>query len=291
MKNFERRIAFCLAFALTIAFAGSVLGQSTVRGTWQAEYREKQPDSLQISFKAADSKGDHNFGSTIKFERTQGLSPQQLAGPLSAVSFSIPSDAGTIDLRGTFEKNRGKGDFTFVSDPNFSARVADLGFEEIDSEKLFASAVLNVKLDTVSELRNSGIKIDEYEDIFKATIFKIDANYITEMGQAGFANLDLEDLVKGRIFKIDAAYAREVNSMGFGDQSMESLVKLRIFKITPEFLSEMKQQGFVGLDPDQLVQLRIFKIDAEFIQEMKASGYANPTVDELVQLKIRGRID
>lgn len=291
MKHFEIRIAFCLAFALTLVFAGSAIGQNTVEGTWKAEFREKQPDALQISFKSEDSRGDNNYGSKIKFERLQGLSAGQLSGPDSAVSFSISSEAGSINLTGTFEDKKGKGKFTFIPDPNFSARVMDIGFKDIGREKLFASAVLDVKLDTVAELRNSGIQIDEYDDVFKATIFKIDANYISEMSQAGFQNLDMEDLVKGRIFKIDAQYAREINAMGFGDQSMESLVKFRIFKITPEFLGEMKQEGFVELDPEQLVQLRIFEIDAKFIQDARTQGYANPTVEELVQLKIRGKIN
>ena len=286
----KARNSFLFLILFTLFLTSTVFAQKQVTGTWKAKFKAKHSDGIHISFYSDDSDGDHQFGSSFKFERLQGLSVDQVKQG-SPVSFTIASEAGNIDMNGTFTNGKGKGTFIFTPDANFSASVENMGFKPISSEKLFASAVLDVKLRTVSELRNSGLKIDDYEDVFKATIFKVDADYISDMSQAGFENLDMEDLVKGRIFKIDAAYAREGIAMGFGGRSLEELVKFRIFKVTPEFLSSMKAEGFTDLNAEQVVQLRIFKITPEFIQEMRAKGHTDASVEDLVQLKIRGKID
>ncbi|MDH3494778.1 MAG: hypothetical protein OEM82_14585 [Acidobacteriota bacterium] len=291
MTFFKSQKGILLLLLITLFVSGSVFAQKQMTGTWKAKYKEKQAEKIHISFYTDSEEGDHQHGSSFKFERLQGLTPGQVTGPNSAVSFTITSEAGNIDLRGSFDNSRGKGTFVFTPDRNFAAAIQSMGFKNVSEKDLFASAVLDVKLSTVSELRGSGIAINDYDDVFKATIFKIDSAYISEMAAAGFDNLDMEDLVKGRIFKIDGEYARQVISMGFGKQSLEELVKFRIFKVTPEFLSEMRAEGFTDLSPEQVVQFRIFKIDAKFIREMRANGYPNATVEELVQLRIRGRID
>ncbi|NNE66575.1 MAG: hypothetical protein HKN33_08405 [Pyrinomonadaceae bacterium] len=277
-------------FVFIAALAVTTFGQKQVTGSWKAKYKEKQGDKIHISFYADDSDDDHRMGSSVKFERLQGLTKDQaLAG--GPVAFTLSAEAGNIDMNGTFENQRGKGTFVFTPDPSFASAVEGMGFERISSRKLFSSAVLDVKLSLVSELRNSGLRVSDYDDVFKATIFKVDAEYINEMSRAGFENLDMEGLIQGRIFKIDADYASKVIAMGFGSQSLDELVKFRIFKVTPEFLSEMKSEGYTNLTVEQVVQLRIFKITPEFIQEMRTKGHSNPTVEELVQLRIRGKID
>ena len=289
MTIFKWRTLVLTQLVLLLAVV-TAYGQ-TVSGTWKASHGKRNKEKIQISFVSDDTGGDHKMGTGFKVDRLRGLSIDQINGPKNAVRFSIDSDAGTIDLEGTFENGKGSGTFVFNADPTFVSETRNLGFEDVSTKQLFASAVLDVKLSTVGDLRNSGLEIRDYDDVFKATIFKVDSTYIAEMSQAGFEKLDMQDLVKGKIFKIDADYAREVNALGFGDQTLEGLVKFRIFKITPEFLREVQQMGFAEISSENLVQMRIFKIDADFVNEMKSKGYANPTIEELVQLKIRGKID
>ncbi len=293
---FIRNSAFIFLSAILL-FSSSiiVLGQ-TQTGTWKAKVSKKSNQKLNISFYKEKNTSSENrkrysiSGSNFKISDLQGLTENQINGSNIPVNFSIVREAGTIQFSGTFNQGKGEGNYTFTADSNFISAMAGLGFNNISDEKLFSSAVLNVKTATVSDLRASGLQNIDLDDVFKATIFKIDSNYITEMNSAGFSNLDMDDLVKGRIFKIDANYAREVLAMGFGKQDLEELVKFRIFKVTPQFLSEMKSEGYAKLDAEQVVKLRIFKIDAKFIQKAREKGYANPSVEELVELKIFGKV-
>jgi hypothetical protein len=283
---------FVLASSLT------VFGQKTQSGNWTAKISKKNSEKIHISFYRENTDEDrkdrdenHVSGSGFTMDELRGLSLGQINGSKSPVSFSLVRDAGTIQMIGSFENGNGSGTWTFTPDASFISSMESYGFNNISDKKLFASAILNVKTQTVSELINAGLKNLDYEDIFKATIFKVDANYISEMNTAGFTNLDMEDLVKARIFKIDANYAREILGMGFGNQSMEQLVKFRIFKVTPEFLNDMKSAGFANLTAEEVVQMRIFKIDAAFIQNARNKGYSNPSVGELVELKIHGKVN
>jgi hypothetical protein len=280
----QSRFALLFGMAIILFTATGVFAQSST-GTWKAKKSAKNTEKIHISF-SNETEKKNQMGNSIKFTRLQGLSYEQVNGKNSAVSFSIAAEAGNIDMTGTFTDGKGSGTFVFNANPNFTSAVEELGFKKLSTDKLFASTVLDVKLATVSDLRNSGIEIDGYDDVFKATIFKIDSTYIREMNDAGFANLEMEDLVKGRIFKIDAAFAREIFDMGFGGQSIEGLVKFRIFKITPEFLSRMRAEGFNDLTAEQAVKLRIFKIDSELIQKVRNSGNASPTIEELVEYRI-----
>ena len=280
-------LSLAILFLTTVSFA-----QGQLEGKWTAKYSEKNPEKIHLRFSHAGTKmylngkkHSYNHGSDFKYERLSGLSKEQVlnGGP---VSFSIGAEAGTVQLNGEFKNRKGSGTFIFTPDPGFSAEADSLGLGTIKIEKLFSAAILDVKLATVSDLRNSGLEIDSFEDVFKATIFKIDGDYIAEMQSAGFGKLEMEDLVKTRIFKIDANYAREVNAMGFQDMSIEKLVKFRIFKITPSYLKDIREMGFSSPSVEDVVKMRIFKIDLDFVQDLERQGFKDLSIQDLVDHRI-----
>lgn len=295
-KNLIGRSAslFILSGLILIASIAA-FGQQTQTGTWKAKVHKKDSQKIQITFYSDKDnsyhKGKkHHSSSSFAIADLEGLSNSQINASESQVDFSIIREAGTFRLVGSFNKAKGSGNWTFNSDANFIATMANLGFDNISDEKLFASAIIDVRAQTVTELRNSGLDSLDYDDVFTATIFKINANFINEMSAAGFGKLDMDELVQARIFKIDGNYAREILALGFGKQSMDQLVQFRIFKITPDFVSDVKSEGLSNLSAGDLVQLKIFKIDSQFIQKARANGITNPSVGELVDLKILGKL-
>ncbi len=289
MQLINPKYTYFLAAFFVAFLAGVVSAQGTVTGRWNAAYKDLRPNKIHFAFERDDQKEKNQMGNSVELKRLSGISLEQIKSDSGPVSFSISSEAGDISMNGSFSNLKGTGTFVFTPNSAFLARSANLGLKDPDGKELFASAVLDVKLGLVGELRNSNIAISDIEDLFKATIFDINGAYVDEMSAAGFAELELEDLVKTRIFKIDAGFVRDVKSMGFEDSSIEDLVKFRIFKVTPEFLESIRGEGYSDLTTEQVVKMRIFKIDSAFIQAQRANGKVNLSVEELVRIKIHGR--
>ena len=276
------------AFPHTAITVGT-LPQESVTGEWTAGFSKDKTDRIQLTMTRRTSDGNSNMGSNFSLADLQGLTREQMMAAKSDVKFRLVREAGTFDFEGTFSAGRGSGTWTLIPSQNFISDMRVRGFD-LSQEKLIASAMLDVKVKTVDDLKAAGFTQLTMEDVIKATIFKITPEYISELKSAGFENLSLEELVKARIFKIDAEFVREVAAMGFAHNSLESLVKLRIFKVTPDFLREMRSAGLENLSIEDLVKLRIFKIDSDFIQRAKASGHTDLDVEELVRLRIHEKV-
>ncbi|MDQ4123184.1 MAG: hypothetical protein M3209_17240 [Acidobacteriota bacterium] len=281
------------------------VAQTQIIGEWTAELGKTRPkkheadeqeevtkkDGLYVSLKRRTERGGmSNSGNTYDISDFQGLSREQITGS-SNVNFSLQREAGTFQFQGSFSAGKGSGIFTLTPNQSFLSAMSSRGYT-LSEEKQFASAMLDVRVKTVDDLKAAGFPNLSIDDVFKATIFKITPEFVSEMTSIGFKGLEMEDLVKARIFKIDAKFAREVKEMGFGEnQPMETLVKMRIFKITPEFLREMRTSGLENLGIEDLVKLKIFKIDTAFIQRAQGASSAKLDVEDLVRMKIHGRVD
>lgn len=278
--------------------------QSQITGDWTAEFGKRRPrkhddnepeeiqqtDLLNLNLKRSSDQGTNNFGSSHELSDFQGLTREQVMGS-SNVNFSLQREAGTFQFEGTFAAGKGSGHFTLTPNQNFVSAMSSRGYD-LTKEKQLASAILDVRVKTVDDLKAAGFHALTLEDVFKATIFKITPEFAREMNAIGYKNLEMEDLVKARIFKIDARFAREVKEMGFGEnQPLETLIKMRIFKITPEFLREIQSAGLENLNIEDLVKLKIFKIDRAFIESVQASSNQKLDVEDLVRKKIRGKIE
>lgn len=279
--------------------------QTQITGEWTAEFGKTRPkkhetdeqeevskkDGLQLNLKRRTERGGmSNSGSSYDISDFQGLTLDQVTGN-SNVNFSLQREAGTFNFTGSFSAGRGSGTFTLIPSASFVSAMSSRGYN-LNDEKQFVSAMLDVRVKAVDDLKAAGFPNLTFDDVIKATIFRITPEFVSEMTSIGYKNLDMEDLVKARIFKIDAKFAREVKEMGFGEnQPMETLVKMRIFKITPDFLREMKTTGLENLDVEDLVKLKIFKIDTAFIQRAQSASSAKLAVEDLVRMKIHGRVD
>jgi hypothetical protein len=282
-----------------------VTAQQQITGEWTAEFGKSRPkkheadeheeivkkDSLHLSLKRRTERGGmSNSGSSYEVSDFQGLTRDQVMGS-SNVNFSLQREAGTFQFEGSFNNGKGSGTFTLTPSQSFLGAMNSRGYT-LNEEKQFASAMLDVRVKTIDDLKAAGFPNLSFDDVIKATIFKITPEFASEMASIGYKNLELEDLVKARIFKIDAKFAREVKEMGFGEnQPMETLVKMRIFKITPNFIREIRTTGLENLDVEDLVKLRIFKIDTAFIQRAQSASSAKLDVEDLVRMKIHGRVD
>jgi hypothetical protein len=172
------------------------------------------------------------------------------------VDARIRAEAGTITCSGGVHDGRLSGAFTFVPDPAFVARMLQMGFHDLESEKLEAY-----------------------------TLFDIGISWVHSLQAADVSGLDSGNLIALRIFRVDTDYVRSLNALGYATPDAGKLIGLRVQHVNPE---EVKQIRAMGYQPtlDELIQMRIFKVTPDFIHRMQAKGLSDLTISKLVQIRI-----
>jgi hypothetical protein len=168
----------------------------------------------------------------------------------------IRAEAGVLTCSGAVHDGRLSGDFTFVPDPAFVDRMLQMGFHDLESEKLQAY-----------------------------TLFNIGIAWVRSLQAAGVSGLDSGNLIALHIFHVDTDYIRSLNALGYPTPDAGKLIALRVQHVNPE---EVKQIRDLGYQPtlDELIQMRIFKVTPDFIHRMQARGLNNLTISKLVQIRI-----
>jgi hypothetical protein len=174
----------------------------------------------------------------------------------SHVDAVIRAEAGTLTCSGAVHDGRLSGAFSFVPDPAFADRMLQMGYRDLDEEKLRAY-----------------------------TLFRIGIAWVRSLQAAGVSGMDSGNLIALRIFHADTDYVHSLNTLGYPTPDAGKLIALRVHRVDPE---EVKQVRALGYQPtlDDLIQMRIFNITPSFIHRMQAKGLSNLTISKLVQIRI-----
>jgi hypothetical protein len=185
-----------------------------------------------------------------------GFTLADLAREGAHVEAVIRGEAGTLSCSGGIHEGKLNGDFRFVPDAGFAARMVKAGYSGVDSEKLQAF-----------------------------TLFRVGMAWIQSLKTAGVTDLTMGNLIALRIFHADAEYVRSLQELGYPVPSAGKLVALKVHKVSPE---EVKEVRALGYQPtlDELVQMRIFRVTPDFIRRMQARGLKDLTISKLVQVRI-----
>jgi hypothetical protein len=217
------------------------------------------PAEADLRLERGGCEGFHDCGSTQTQEPWNAFSGFTLADLQregARVDAVIHAEAGKITCSGAVHDGRLSGDYTFVPDPAFVARMQQMGFRDLDAEKLQAY-----------------------------TLFHIETAWIRSIQDTGVTGLDSGNLIALRIFHVDAGYISGLKALGYPAPGAGKLVALRVQHVEPE---EVKQIRAMGYQPtlDELVQMRIFKVTPDFIRRMQARGLKDLTIRKLVQIRI-----
>jgi hypothetical protein len=217
------------------------------------------PAEADLRLERGGCEGFHDCGSNQTQEPLSAFSGFTLADLQregAHVDAVIHAEAGKITCSGAVHDGRLSGDYTFVPDPAFVARMQQMGYRDLDSEKLQAY-----------------------------TLFHIETAWIRSLQDAGVTGLDSGNLIALRIFHVEAGYVSSLKALGYPAPDAGKLVGLRVQHVEPE---EVKQIRAMGYEPtlDELVQMRIFKVTPDFIRRMQARGLKNLTISKLVQIRI-----
>jgi hypothetical protein len=245
-------LALCLAGTMTDGDAQ----QTTVRGTWRADYDNYWTRSNNERWISIQLQHDHsNNGIGVPEREVPALADRRADGP---IQFTLRRDAGRFDFTGRISDGRGRGDFTFIPDPDFVSGMGRLGYARLSDD-----------------------------DVWRFAMHDVSRDYVTGFKTAGY-QLDTSDLIKSRIHGATPAFVQQVQDQGLGKPDIDDLVKMRIHGVTAQFIRELKELGYGAVPSERLVQFRIHGVDAEFIRDVQKAGMKDMTPQDLVDLSIHG---
>jgi hypothetical protein len=222
----------------------------------------EQPGKFRLHLEAGECKGDRHCGSDFteeSFSRFSGLNAADLAREGAHLSATFTAEAGTFICSGTIHNAALVGDSVFTPDSAFVARMEQMGFPGLDSEKLQGYAFVDVQSAWVQSLQQAGMHDLTVDNLIALRIFKVDPAYIHSITELGYDLPSADQLVALKVQGVNAAEVREIRGLGL-KPTLDELVEIRIFQITPDFIRRMQGRGLGNLTIAKLVQIRIFKL-------------------------------
>jgi bla regulator protein blaR1 len=204
--------------------------------------------------------------------------------------FTLQRDAGIFRFRGDFDGTgdgvEGSGSFSFVADPDYLSRLADLGTHGLSDVQLMVLASEDLQLKTVSKLRDMGYGPFDDDELVTIAIFKVTPDFIKDMDKLGFDNISLDDLVAMRIHHVDEAFVKEMREAGADTDTVDDLIAWQVHSIDSEYIRDLRAEFGDDLELDDIMSFRIHGVDRDFAREMEEAGFGKLSPDELLSFKI-----
>lgn len=233
-----------------------------VRATCAISVSER-PDKFRLHIDSGDCGKEHSHcGSNYNEEPIdgfRGIAPADLARDGARLTATFTAEAGTLTCTGTVHNGSLVGESLFIPDAQFAARMEQMGFSGLDSEKLRTYALVNVESRWADSLRQIGIQEITVDNLIPLRIFNVDSAYVQSITALGYDLPSADQLIAMRVQGVDAAEVREIRALGY-QPTFDELIQIRIFKITPDFIRHMEARGLKDLTIAKLVQIRIFKL-------------------------------
>jgi hypothetical protein len=220
------------------------------------------PGEADLRLERGGCEGFHGCGSTQTQEPLSAFSGFTLADLQhegARVGAVLQGEAGKITCSGGVHDGRLSGDYTFVADPAFVARMQQMGFRDLDSEKLQAYTLFRIETAWIRSIQDTGVTGLDSGNLIALRIFHVDAGYINGLKALGYPAPDGGKLVALRVQHVEPEEVKQIRAMGY-EPTLEELVQMRIFEVTPDFIRRMQVRGFKDLTISKLVQIRIFNL-------------------------------
>jgi hypothetical protein len=222
----------------------------------------EETGKLSLHIDHGECQGERHCGSSFSnesFSRFTGISQADLASEGAHLTATLAAEAGSFTCTGAVHNHELSGDAVFTPDQAFIDRMAQMGFNGFDAEKLQAYAFINVESAFARSLQQAGIRGITIDNLIALRIFNIDPAYAKSITSLGYDLPDADKLIALRVQKVDAEEVRQLRSLGY-QPTLDELIQVRIFHITPEFIQRMQDRGLKNLTIAKLVQIRIFKL-------------------------------
>lgn len=254
--NRREAITCYVLLALTLAFTLIARATETLSGTWSI-HPSGAADFVDLGFMTHSHGGFSSHSSDVPRSELHGLDFSKTAK--QQVTFTINRDAGRFECEGALENGEGGGIFRFTADDSYAKQMKALGYSDIDTQKQFAMAEMDISLDFARKMRAENLK-----------------------------DLDTDKLIAFRIHGVTPQFIEALRRQGLAANDSDNLIAFRIHGVSPEFVEKVRGLGYDHLDADQLIAMRIHGVSPEYIAQMQARGLKNLSIDDLVSMRIHG---
>jgi hypothetical protein len=290
----------------------------TFQGKWSLS-NWTSGDSLRLTMKYHARNNRWQWSNDQPIADLHGLTLEQLHAAHTPVTFTLARDAGTFAFEGTVMVGIGSGDFRFVSDPSFTAKLAALGYDAVgeDDVSIMMMAIRDISIAYAGEVKRSGLRDVAVNDLVRFRDHGVELEFIRDLTMIGYANLSADDVVQLRDHGIDSGFIRALkvsgypdlpagdimalrdhgvdsryveglDDSGYGRRAVGDIVKLRDHGIEPVFIKELLAARPGPYSIDELITLREHGVDSRYVARIQASGFKALTVDQIVRLREHG---
>lgn len=253
-----------------------------VAGTWELR-PSRTRDSVRIEVRGRAFSGSAELSSG----EIESLTSQSLADAKGPVRFSIPRDAGTLEIEGTMNAGTGSGTFRFVPSETFIDGLARRGFPRPTARQLFALAQNHIGFEFIDELAAQKYERPDLDGLVRASHHGVDTDFVREMGQSGYRLGTLDTLVRFRDHGVDPDFVRGMRAQGVSGLSPDDIVRARDHGVDPEYVAELAGLGYTGVPFELLVRTRDHGVDGEYLRDMRQLGFTF-TLEEAIRTRDHG---
>ncbi|HTZ57030.1 MAG TPA: hypothetical protein VMB49_02990 [Acidobacteriaceae bacterium] len=218
--------------------------------------------AVNLRLERDDCRDGRDCGSTQTQEPLDaflGFRLEDLKREGAHIDAMIRAEAGTLTCSGAIHDGRLSGGFQFVPDPLFVSRMAQMGYRDLDSEKLQAYTLFRIGTEWIHSLEAAGVRSLDSGKLIALRIFHVDAGYVRKLEALGYSNPEAGKLIALKVQNVDPDEVKQIRALGY-QPTLDELVEMRIFKVTPDFIRRMQAKGLHDLTISKLVQIRIFQL-------------------------------
>jgi hypothetical protein len=282
--NRQQALTSYILLACTLVLTLVARATENPSGNWTM-HTSTQPGKVEFGLISRQHGGYSHHETDWPLSAFQGLDAARSGK--QEVKFTITRDAGRFDCNGYLENGDGAGIFHFTPDTNFAPAMKSLGFSEIDGDKQYLMAVLDVSLDFVRKTKGENLQGLNTDQLIAFRIHGVTPDFIDAIRAAGLSVSDSDQLVAFRIHGVTPDMIHALRQQGYQPDA-DNLVAMRIHGATPEWVEALKKLGYDQLDFDDLIAFRIHGVSPDFIQRLATLGYKHPGPHQLVTMRIHG---
>lgn len=279
--------ALLCAGSFLIAPASEDAGK--LQGTWSLS-NWTSGDSVQLKMKYHDRNTRWEWASRQPIADFHGLSLEQLRAARAPVRFTVERDAGTFAFEGTVMLGIGSGDYRFVADPTFTAKLGALGYDAAgeDDRSVMVMAVRDISIAFAGEVKRAGLRNVALDDLARLVDHGVDLDFIRDLARIGYANLSADDVVRLRDHGVDTGFIRTLKGAGYPELPANDIVALRDHGVDSRYVEGLADSGYGTPAADDIVRLRDHGIEPAFIKDLLVARPGPYSVDELIKLRDHG---
>jgi hypothetical protein len=260
----NRLATFLVALLIAFAIAASCFAGMREDIRFHLSVRAGGND-VELAFDRVGRDNDH-LTRSMPITDLLGLSPLALrSSSRTPVAFTIDRAPGRVACRGVASRQDADGRCAFTRSAAFDARLARVGYPQLDDDQQFGLAMTDFDPAVIDALKTGGYRTPDAGGLVSLGIFSINADYVRAIAAAGYRLGSAHDLVQFKIAHVTPALIAAYRRLGYRDLSAHDLTAMGIQGVTPAFIDGFTRAGLRNIPADKLIQLKIFNITPDML--------------------------